>query len=73
MGKDNDDDYVSCYTCKEKILEDKAVYVRGEPYCEKCYKEAEEYGTYDEDYDDDDEDDDDVDDDDDDEDDDDDD
>ena len=68
MGKSKDEDYVKCNTCEEEILEDDAIYVRGTPYCEKHYRKAEEYGTYEEDYeehdDDDDDDDDDGDDDD---------
>ena len=55
----NDEDLVNCATCKKELFEDDAIYVRGKPYCDKCYKEAEEYGVYEEDYDEDDDDDDD--------------
>lgn len=48
MGKYDDEDYVYCKNCKKEILQDKAIYVRGEPYCENCHHEADEYGIYDE-------------------------
>ncbi|MFW9999569.1 MAG: hypothetical protein ACFE9Q_06800 [Candidatus Hodarchaeota archaeon] len=58
----NNEDYVYCENCEKEILQDKAIYVGGRPYCKKCYRDAEEYETIDvyndeEDYNDEDEDD----------------
>ena len=58
MGKNDDEDYVYCKNCEKEILQDKAIYVRGKPYCKTCYHKADEYGIYDEYNDDEDEDDD---------------
>lgn len=43
----NDEDYVYCTNCEKEILEEKAIFVGGRPYCKKCYRDAEEYETID--------------------------
>ena len=48
MGEYDDEDFVYCKNCEEEILQDKAIYVRGKPYCKTCYHKADEYGIYDE-------------------------
>ena len=47
MGKFDDEDDVYCTNCEKKILQDKAIYVGGKPYCKTCYRDAEEYETID--------------------------
>jgi hypothetical protein len=39
----NDEDYVYCKNCEKKIIQEKAVYVAGKPYCKDCYRDAEEF------------------------------
>ena len=56
MGKYDDEDIVYCDYCEKELLQDKAIYVRGKPYCTSCYQKADEYGIYDEYEDDEDED-----------------
>jgi len=48
MGKYDDEDFVYCDYCEKEIPQDKAIYVRGKPYCNNCYRKADEYGIYDE-------------------------
>ena len=48
MGKYDDEDFVYCNNCEKEIIQDKAIYVRGKPYCETCHHKADEYGIYDE-------------------------
>lgn len=41
------EEFVECDMCGEKIPEDEAHWVRGDPYCTECYREAEVlYGDY---------------------------
>jgi len=49
MGKYDDEDYVYCKNCEKEIIQDKAIYVGGKPYCKTCYRDAEEYEIIDED------------------------
>ncbi|KKM97899.1 hypothetical protein LCGC14_1163350 [marine sediment metagenome] len=63
MGKNKDEDIIKCSTCEKEMHEDDVIHVRGKPYCDNCYKEAEEFIVFEEDYDDNDDDDDDDDDD----------
>ncbi len=47
MSKYDAEDYVYCKNCEKEILQDKAIYVGGKPYCKNCYRDAEEYETID--------------------------
>jgi hypothetical protein len=39
------EDYVICENCEIELLQENAHYVGGRPYCDNCYREAEEYET----------------------------
>ncbi|MFX0022783.1 MAG: TraR/DksA C4-type zinc finger protein [Candidatus Hermodarchaeota archaeon] len=43
MSNYDDEDYVNCENCEEEILQEKAIYVGGKPYCKDCYRNAEEF------------------------------
>ncbi|MFX1390847.1 MAG: hypothetical protein ACFE9Z_12355 [Promethearchaeota archaeon] len=45
MDNYEDEDYVYCENCENEILQEKAHYVGGRPYCDNCYENAEEYET----------------------------
>ena len=45
MGKFDDEDDVYCTNCEKKILQDKAIYVGGKPYCKTCSRDAEDATT----------------------------
>lgn len=47
MGDYDDEDYVYCINCEKEILQEKAIYVGGRPYCTNCYRDAEVYETID--------------------------
>ena len=40
---EEDEDIVYCENCEKQMRKKKAIYVGGRLYCEKCYRDAEEY------------------------------